>query len=187
MHDKVTKLGLGIIAAVALLGIGVVGVSVAPRIFTRASSPYAPVEPPVVDATDKTAMVTWESGQAADVVVVKYKDTPDNVDTAGIPKFDSTPSKTHSVKIDGLKEDTTYYFVIGVGAEVFMDKGQPYQFKTKPSTGPKKEYPNCKESLFKDHYGAAKGDPRYDPLFDVNEDGVINAVDFFECLKGNPQ
>jgi phosphodiesterase/alkaline phosphatase D-like protein len=89
------------------------------------------------------------------------------------------------VTINGLVADTTYYYKIEAKGEAYPKEGT-YQFRTLPKSSANQVYPACNLDTFKQYYGKARSDPGFNATYDINQDGIISTIDFFECLKVNP-
>ncbi|RLE69075.1 MAG: hypothetical protein DRJ45_07100, partial [Thermoprotei archaeon] len=62
----------------------------------------------VSSITENSAIISWQTNKEADSLV-KYGTSPGNYSEQ---KYDPTPTKYHSIKLDGLQPNTTYYFVV---------------------------------------------------------------------------
>jgi hypothetical protein len=113
--------------------------------------------------------------------------------------LENQPSTTHRVVLSPLKEETTYYFRIRVGEEIYDNNGIPYSFKTKPgevmvsptvavqptvaatptSTGSDTKVTTCNKSEFMEKFGTS------DDKYDFDENGTVNTSDWVQCLNQN--
>jgi hypothetical protein len=119
-----------VVIIVILLLVGVlaaVGVRTAKTYLSGASGGKEP-QNVRVQADVKSATVTWQTDKEVQGTV-EYGTTPASL---LLRALENQPSTTHRVVLSPLKEETTYYFRIRVGEEIYDNNGIPYSFKTKP-------------------------------------------------------
>ncbi len=110
------------------------------------------------------AVISWTTEQEV-ISLILYGKSPTALEQT---QTELSSVKTHRVTLNNLEPDSTYYFQIQVGQEVFDNGGQPWQFKTPPTDTP----PKLSEEEFKNAFGTA------DLRFDLNNDGVVNWFDY---------
>lgn len=81
-----------------------------------------------VEADIKSATVTWQTEQEVQGTI-EYGTTPASL---MLRAPETQPVTSHRVVLSPLRADTTYYFRIRVGDDIFDNNGIPFSFKTKP-------------------------------------------------------
>lgn len=160
----------------------VIGVT---QIRTFMSGAAGGVEPAGVTAVPgndgKTAVVTWTSDKES-IGKVEYGATAASLVLMSAETAETT---SHNVSLTSLRSDTTYYYRIRVGDEIFDNGGIPYSFKTKSdasavvtptavptvSTLPSTASPSSGSAV------------TCDSKTDYNKDGAINSLDLTACKK----
>lgn len=168
-----------VLIIVILLLIGVLGVLGVNTVKTYIGGAAAETMPKSVLATPnddgKSATISWLSDKST-MGIVEYGTSPAAL-LLRAPESESLTS--HSVVISPLKPNINYYFRIRVGDEVFDNNGIPYSFKTKlsevvvvPTMAPVVVVPTiateCKKTV------------------DFNKDGVVNTMDYIDCVRKRP-
>jgi len=110
------------------------------------------------------AVISWSTDDEV-ISLILYGTSPTSVDET---QTELSSVKTHRVTLNNLTTDTTYYFKIQVGQEVFDNEDQMWKFNTPPAETP----PKLSEDEFKKAFGTA------DLRFDLNNDGVVNWFDY---------
>ena len=83
--------------------------------------------------TENSAIISWQTNEEADSLV-KYGTSSGNYP---YQKYDSNPTKYHSIKLENLSPDTTYYFVIESKTANETTTSTEKSFKTKaPDVAP---------------------------------------------------
>jgi len=171
-----------IIVLVILLLVGVLSILGMGAAKTYLSGASAGSEPKGVLATPgedgRSASVSWTTDKAVQSVI-EYGTTPASL---LLRSLESDATTTHSVPISPLKPNTSYYFRVRVGEEVFDNSGIPYSFKTKASAVeavPTTIVPTV--ALVPTTAASESGCNR---TTDYNGDGIINSIDFITCIKG---
>lgn len=179
LNVKTIVVGVVLLAVLALLVVGIT------QIRTLMSGAAGGVEPngvTVVSGADgKTAVVTWTSDKES-IGKIEYGATAASL---VLMSAETVETLNHSVSLNSLRSDTTYYYRIRVGDEVFDNGGIPYTFKTKsdttavvsPTAAP--TVPLISET---EPIGTSSG-VVCDSKTDYNKDGVINSLDLTTCKK----
>ncbi len=115
-----------LIALLSLLVLVGVGFFVIGGGFTRATD-VVPQNVVVEEVTETSAVITWQTPIETQAVV-EYGTNPTSLNFFA-PETEKT--KDHRVEITLLSPETTYYFQIRVGDEVFDNNGAPWTFTTK--------------------------------------------------------
>lgn len=171
-----------IVVLVILVLVGVLGFFGVNTVRTYMSGASADTEPKNVLATSgddgKSATVIWSSDKAT-MGVVEYGTTPASL---LLRSLESESVVSHKVLLSPLKPNTSYYFRIRVGEEIFDNNGIPYSFKTKNQSSSESTIapmvsivPTSTISS-----GETSGCNR---TTDYNGDKVINSLDYIDCLK----
>lgn len=114
-------------------------------------------------------VISWNTNDEV-LALVLYGDSP----TALVnTQTELSAVKTHRVTIGGLKENTSYFFKIQVGQEIYDNNGKSWRFETPASVAPAE----LTEKDFRDAYGTSNA------KFDLNKDGVVNGFDYRLYLK----
>lgn len=175
-----------VIVLVILVLVGVLGVLGVNTVRTYMSGASAGAEPKNVLATSsedgRSSVITWQTDKATQGVV-EYGTTPASLLLRGIETDEVTD---HKVTLTPLKANTSYYFRIRVGEEVYDNSGIPFSYKTKssgtdtvvttvsPTTVPVAAAPVASGSA---------ANSVCNRNTDYNNDGSINTVDFITCMK----
>ncbi|MCW1948945.1 MAG: fibronectin type III domain-containing protein [Candidatus Shapirobacteria bacterium] len=157
----------------------VVGVT---QIRTFMSGAAGGVEPAGVSAVPgndgKTAVITWTSDKES-IGKVEYGATAASLVLMSAETAETT---SHNVSLTSLRSDTTYYYRIRVGDEVFDNGGIPYSFKTKSDASA--VAPAAVPTVSTTPGTASTGSATTcDSKTDYNKDGSINSLDLAACKK----
>lgn len=167
-----------IVVLVILVLVGVLGFFGVNTVRTYMSGASADTEPRNVLATSgddgKSATIIWSSDKAT-MGVVEYGTTPASL---LLRALESESVVSHKVSLSPLKPNTSYYFRIRVGEEIFDNNGIPYSFKTKGSTQTVVE-PTAVPTVMPT-VSVTGGCNR---TTDYNGDKVINSLDYIDCLR----
>lgn len=165
-----------------LVLVGVLGVLGVNTVRTYMSGAAADVEPIGVAAAagedGGTATISWTTNKAVQSVV-EYGTTPASLLLRGV---ETDAATSHKLTITPLKANTSYYFRIRVGEEVFDNGGIPYSFKTKVS-GPEAGGAKVSTAPVVTKALTTPGKQSCDKTSDYNKDGVVNTMDFVLCIK----
>jgi hypothetical protein len=175
-----------IIVLVILVLVGVLGVLGVNTVRTYMSGASVGVEPKNTLATPgedgRSGVITWTTDKAAQGIV-EYGTTPASLLLRGLEADTGTD---HKVTLTPLKPNTSYYFRIRVGEEVFDNSGIPFSFKTKGADGAAvttvKVTPTVVPMVSVAPVGGVGA--ACNRTTDYNKDGVINTMDIVLCLKG---
>ena len=187
MHARLAKYLMVVLGVLALVGIGVVSVSSASKLFIRAEERYNPQDAPKLQTTDRSTTISWHSRDHV-ISVVQYGTKADALD---IPAFETKESSEHLITIQNLLPATTYYYRILSNRQSYPTRDQaPLSFSTLPASAPTPVYPACLLTVFEGYYGSQRGDGRYNATYDLyppgNPDGAITSQDYLQCIRVNP-
>lgn len=154
----------------------VVGITQIRSFMSGAAGGAEPVGVTAIPGNDgKTAVVTWSSDKES-IAKVEYGATPASL---VLMSAETVQTTNHSVSLTSLRPDTTYYYRIRVGEDVFDNGGTPYTFKTKsdtsalitpsPVASPTGSVPATTSAVV------------CDSKTDYNKDGLINSFDVSSC------
>ena len=132
------------------------------------------------------ASITWTT-EEPDYGFVSYGETM----SLGRTVQTEERSTVHSIALSHLSPGTTYYYKVGVGGEIYDNEGIPYSFTT-PKSGisesPTEEEPTPKptskstdKTRLEENLKKAIGTDA--PEYDLNGDGVVNAIDLMILRK----
>lgn len=169
------------------LGILVVGVLSLRSYLTRASGSSEPKIVRSGSITDTTAQILWETPSESQGMV-RFATDPSAFKAGNNSSLlymaESTSGTIHSVKLSNLKPNTTYFYEISIGKDVFdqsglvkEDKHLPFSFTTVKTETTSENIPGLDAETFKQKMGSA------DPLYDLNKDGVVNSTDYLLFLS----
>jgi len=169
-----------------VVALGVLGMGTAKTYFSSASADSEPEGVKAV-ADGKQIRITWTT-KTATKGYIEYGTSTAAMLIRTDPEEESTSD--HSVLIDSFKSNVAYYFRIRQGDEiakkseweVFDNGGIPFMFNVKsdsmamPSLTPAptmvvRVTPTAETSAC-------------DRKTDYNKDGVVNSLDYMECVKG---
>lgn len=183
LNVKTIVIGVVLLAVMVLLVIGVT------QIRTLMSGAAGGVEPNGVTAVPgsdgKTAVITWTSDKES-IGKVEYGATAASL---VLMAAETTETANHSVSLSSLRSDTTYYYRIRVGEDVFDNGGVPYSFKTKadatvvvsPTAIPTVPLVSSTDSTSSS--SSSSSGTVCDSKTDYNKDGSINSLDLTTCKK----
>jgi len=183
MKSKFSIKTIIIIVILLLVGVlGVLGVNTARTYLSGASADLAPKNVLGKGNDDgKSATITWTTDKEA-MGVVEYGTTPASL---LLRAPESSQSTSHSIVLTPLKVGTNYYFRIRVGEEVFDNNGIPYSFKTKAAVIEPTQIPTV-AVLPTVKVASGSGVTECTRTTDYNKDGVVNSLDYINCLKTKP-
>lgn len=182
LNVKTIVVGLVLLVVMVLLVVGVT------QVRTLMSGAAGGVEPNGVAAVPgvdgKSAVITWASDKES-IGKVEYGATAASL---VLMSAEMAETVTHSVSLTSLRPETTYYYRIRVGDEVFDSGGVPYSFKTKsdatavisPTAVPTAPLVSDTETQPQPSTSSAS---TCDSKTDYNKDGVINSLDLAVCKK----
>lgn len=146
------------------------------------------------------AMLSWQTEEDA-ISVIEYGINPSSM---LLRQQESASTMSHKISLSPLKSDVYYYFQIRVGDEIYDNGGIPFSFKatpasdgTTPAVSPTGGQPTALPTIgsqpsstpslcVREEYVANFGSNN--TQYDLNRDGVVNQLDWMECLKkGQPQ
>ncbi len=190
MKGKFSLKTVIIIVILLLVGVlGVLGVNTARTYLSGASADLAPKNVLGKGNVDgKSATITWTTDKET-MGVVEYGTTPASL---LLRAPESSQSTSHSVVLSPLKAGTNYYFRIRVGEEVFDNNGIPYSFKTmtvaiEPTQIPTIAVVPTVAVLPTVKVASGSGVMSCNKTTDYDKDGVVNSLDYVNCLKNNPK
>lgn len=157
---------------VSLLFVAVFGARFAQKYLIRAREDVVPQNVLVSQITQTGAKITWQTKKETQSTVI-YGEEEKNLP---LMVFESKRTTDHEVNLSLLNPGTKYYFKIKVGDKEFDDEGIPWQFTTLSSVAtptPSAFDPN----RFSEKFGT------FDPLYDLNHDGIVNLNDYSLYLQ----
>jgi hypothetical protein len=173
-----------VIVIMLLVGVlSVLGVGAAKTYLIGASAGADPMNllsTPLEDG--KSATITWSTDKPVQGVI-EYGTTPASLLLRSL-ETDATTS--HSVTLSSLKSNTSYYFRVKVGEEVFDNSGIPYSFKTKGASAPNaptSTLPSPTVALVPT-IASASASSGCNQTTDYDSNGVVNSVDYIKCMQG---
>ncbi len=158
--------------------LGVIGAKTVQTFMSGATSDVEPTGVTAISATDgKTATVSWTSKKAA-LAKVEYGTTAASLVLMATENDSVTD---HKVSLSSLRPNTTYYYRIRIGEEVFDNSGIPYTFKTK-GEDEAKVTPTVSPIISSVPLASSSGTECKTGV-DYNKDGVVNSFDLLTCKK----
>lgn len=130
MYKIPTLLGVLILVIGIVAGVFLVQ---SDKIFkTNASPDIVPQQVRITNISEKSFSVSWITDKNTQGFLSFGESSSLGNSTQ---QQENTPAGTlvHQVNVDGLKAQTTYYFKVGSGKDLFDNNGQLYQAKTAPS------------------------------------------------------
>lgn len=180
MKGRINLKTILVLVILVLVGVlGVLGVGTAKTLIGSAAAGVEPknvaAKPEVTEVGGRQefeARVEWSSEKPS-MGVVEYGTTPASL---LLRAAEAQQATSHAVKLSPLKSNTSYYFRIKVGDEVFDNNGIPYSFKTK-SADIKTTPTIAATPTLASTGGCNRGT-------DYNKDGVVNSLDYVKCVQG---
>lgn len=170
-----------VILAVVLVVIvlGVVGAKTVQTFMSGATSDVEPTGVAAISSTDgKTATVSWTSEKAA-LAKVEYGTTAASLVLMATENDSMTD---HKVSLSSLRPNTTYYYRIRIGEEVFDNSGIPYTFKTKGEDEAKTTpIVTVSPVISSVPLASSSSSTECKTGVDYNKDGIINSFDLSTC------
>jgi len=170
-----------VVVLVILFLVGILGVLGMNTVRTYMSGASAGNEPNGVVATpsSRSATISWSSDKET-MGVVEYGTTPASL----LLRAPETGSSTrHSVSIEPLKANVSYYFRIRIGEDVFDNNGIPWSFKTKSEN---EELEKTGVTLVPTSNMMMEVTPKSSPSVvncDTNGDGMVTSVEKLKCAQ----
>lgn len=175
MNKKIILIAASIFVLVAGIVVPIFGLKYFRRPRTQASPKNEPEQVRLSEVTSQSATITWTTASPA-YGFISYGETM----SLGKTSQEAEKVAEHSVTLSGLTPETTYYYKIGVGEDLFDDQGIPYSFTT-PSLSSEQttseeeaQAPSETEPTI-EGFETAMGTAN--PLYDLNGDGKVDATD----------
>ncbi len=124
---RITAIVIGVVISFVVIAAGLFTYF---SVFSRASN-AAPSDVLVTKITSQSAVITWSTGEETQGTI-EYGTSPAEL---GFYAPEALKTTTHSVDLTLLQPNTTHYFIIRVGDNVFDNAGIPWTFTTKPVDG----------------------------------------------------
>lgn len=163
----------------------VIGITQIRTFMSGAAGGVEPSGVAVVPGNDgKTAVVTWTSDKES-IGKIEYGATAASL---VLMSAEVTETTSHNVSLTSLRPDTTYYYRIRVGDDIFDNGGIPYSFKTKsdasaasvPSIIPTQPVTTTTTTTTTN---STSSGVVCDSKTDYNKDGTVNSMDLTTCKK----
>lgn len=165
-----------LVILLVVIVLGVVGVKTIQTFMSGATSDVEPTGVTAMSSEDgKTATVSWVSDKAA-ISKVEYGTTAASLVLMAV-ESDSTTS--HKISLTSLRPNTTYYYRIRIGEDVFDNSGIPYSFKTKGESATVTPVVSSTPLAMP---SVASGSECKNNI-DHNKDGTINSMDLLYCRQ----
>jgi len=174
MNKKIVLIAASIFVLVAGIIIPAVGLKYFRQPRTSATPKNEPQQVRLAEVTPQSATITWTTESSA-YGFISYGETM----SLGRTSQESEKAADHSITLENLTPETTYYYKIGVGEDLFDDAGIPYSFTTPSKQVEKAPTPTPAPTLAEEPtlegFEAALGTAN--PLYDLNGDGEVSAID----------
>lgn len=168
-----------ILAGTGLLAFTTIGVALGSKYLRGVTSKATisenkPRNIRLAEVTSTSATISWTTDEP-DYGFVSYGET------MNLGKTVQTESRStiHSTTLSHLSPGKTYYYKIGVGEKIYDNEGIPYSFTT-PKGESQKEASTSEadpEEALKKAIGTDN------PEYDLNGDGIVNAIDLMILRK----
>ncbi len=171
-----------ILVILVLVGVlGVLGINTVRTYMSGASVGSEPKNVVAIPGDDgKTAVITWTTDKPTQGIV-EYGLGPASL---LLRELEADQLTDHKVTLKLLKPNTSYYFRIRVGEEVYDNNGIPYSFKTKAlAEGTTTPTLRPTVSLVPSLRPQISGTATCNRTTDYDGNGVINSADFAKCIK----
>lgn len=162
----------------------VVGITQMKTFMSGAAGGVEPASVTSVPGNDgKTAVITWTSDKES-IGKVEYGATAASL---VLMSAETNSTTSHNVSLTSLRPETTYYYRIRVGEEIFDNGGIPYSFKTKADTtavtSPTVTPTTALTSTTTTTTTSSGSATVCDSKTDYNKDGLVNSLDLASCKK----
>lgn len=132
---RVTAIVIGVVISLVVIAGGLFTYL---QVFSRASN-NAPQDVRITAITSQSAIISW-STDADTQGTIEYGTTPAEM---GFYAPEASSGTTHRVELTLLQPDTTHYFIIRIGDNVFDNAGVPWSFTTKAVEGEEEATPSA--------------------------------------------
>ncbi len=157
---RITAIVIGVVISFVVIAAGLFTYF---SVFSRASN-AAPSDVLVAKITSQSASITWSTGEETQGTI-EYGTSPAEL---GFYAPEALKTTTHTVDLTLLQPNTTHYFIIRIGDNVFDNAGVPWTFTTKPVEGEEEETATNEADL--DSGNEPEATPEADPTAsDENE------------------
>ncbi|MFW6109958.1 MAG: fibronectin type III domain-containing protein [Patescibacteria group bacterium] len=129
MNKKKLLIVIGILLLSLGIPLGILGLKQFREPTSKASPENKPQLVREAEVTSESAAITWVTSESA-YGFVSYGETAELGRTAQ----EETKTEAHRVTLYNLKPNTTYYYKVGVGEQLFDNNGVPYSFTTPKKT-----------------------------------------------------
>lgn len=125
---RILAMAIGTAIGIPMMLIGFVHFQTA--VFTRASD-TSPRDLVISETTETTATVHWSTGEATQGTILY------GTESTSLRSLAPEASRVtdHTVTLELLAPETTYYFMIRIGDELYDNGGEPWVFSTKSLGG----------------------------------------------------
>jgi chitodextrinase len=127
--------------------------------------------------SESQATISWTTNEEV-ISLVQYGETPAVLNQT---QTELSTSKNHQITLNELAPNTTYFYKIQVGSEVYDNNGQPWSFKTKVGTALQPTNSPAPSVFTEENFRQAFGSSTAE--YDFNQDGVVGVLDFKLCLQ----
>jgi hypothetical protein len=161
----------------------VIGVTQIRTFMSGAAGGVEPAAVTVVPGNDgKTAVITWTSDKSS-IGKVEYGATAASLVLMAAETVETT---SHSVSLTSLRPETTYYYRIRIGEDLFDNGGIPYSFKTKSDGTATTTITPPASSITPGVVPTTNSSSSAticDTKTDYNKDGKVNSFDLVVCKE----
>jgi hypothetical protein len=172
-----------LVVLLVVVVLGVIGIGSVRTFMSGATSATEPKGVAAISSADgKSATITWTSDKTS-IAKVEYGTTAASL---VLMAAETDTTMDHRLSLTSLRPNTTYYYRIRVGEDVFDNSGIPYTFKTKgeevvPTVIPTVAavIPTAMTPVATSTATTCVGG------VDYNKDGVINSFDIISCKSSN--
>lgn len=149
---RVTAIVIGVVISLVVIAGGLLTYF---SVFSRASN-SAPTDVIVTKVTSQSATISWTTGEESQGTI-EYGTSPAEL---GFYAPEATKTTAHKVELTLLQPNTTHYFIIRVGDNVYDNAGIPWTFNTKAPEGEEEATPSAEIT---DEPATAEAEPEEEP------------------------
>ncbi len=136
-----TILGLLLLLVGVGAGVYLVASNQSLDLFSKAGPTATPRQVKVSNIESDGATISWVTDTRVKGFI-KYGTSKNSLDNTVADDRDQTSGEgsqytTHYVSLNNLQASQEYFYAIGSGSQVYQNDGQPYQFRTAPTSGGK--------------------------------------------------
>lgn len=178
MQNKKIFLIIGVVLLIIAIPIGVLLLGKKTTFKLGAQVPVVPENVTIYEITSNSAVVSWTTKKETQGAIT-YGINPNSL---SLMKTETSPTTQHRLTLTNLLPETTYYFAIKIGENLYDNNGTPFAFTTTPQVQQPTPPPTSTPTPVMTEEKIKEAIKDNDLTYDLNKDGVVNSLDilFFQ-------